>query len=198
MTGVQTCALPIWFGTYPWLTYVTPFTVVFGWILRKNLLLEKDWTKSVHIIPVLLFLYSWMTIGVMAASPSFHGGPMNFGLAFLYISIVMMINSHVELNLSALSLIKKFSYFMTALALIIWLVMLPGWLHYRTEYNELVDKINIAKQNNQTEIIVKPFTQYKVKTPFGNIILIYHYTSDAFYDGMATYYDFEKITVDRK
>ncbi len=187
----------MWFGDFPWLIYSAPFSMIFALTLRKNLLLEKDWTKALHVIPVLLFLFSWMAVGVMAAAPSFYGGPINFGLAFLYISIVMVINSHVELNPSALSLIKKFSYFMVALALVIWLVMVPTWLHYRTEYNELVDKINIAKQNNQSEIIVKPFTQYKIKTPFGNIIPVYLYTGDGFYNRMAIYYDFEKITVDR-
>ena len=188
----------MWFGNFPWLIYSAPFCIIFVWTLRKNLLLEKDWTRALHVIPVLLFLFSWMAVGVMAATPSFYGGPINFGLAFLYISVVMVINSHIELNPLALSFVKKFSYFMVALALIIWLIMLPTWLHYRVEYNELVDKINIAKQNNQSEIIVKPFTQYKIKTPFGNIIPVYLYTSDSFYNRMATYYDFEKITVDRK
>ena len=185
------------FGEYPWLIYSAPFCMIFILILRKNLLLEKDWTKPLHIIPIIFFIYSWGLVTVMMAAPMFHGGPLNFGLTFLYISVVMVINSHVELNPSALSAVKKFSYFMTALALIIWLVMVPTWLHYRTEYNEIVDKINIAKQNNQTEVIVKPFTQYVIKTPFGNIIPVYLFTSDGFYSRMAGYYDFEKITVDR-
>ena len=185
------------FGEYPWLIYSAPFCIIFILILRKNLLLEKDWTKALHIIPIIFFLYSWGLVTVMMAAPMFHGGPLNFGLAFLYISVVMIINSHVELNPSALSNVKKFSYFMTALALIIWLVMVPTWLHYRTEYNEVVNKINIAKQNNQTEVIVKPFTQYTIKTPFGNIIPVYLFTGDGFYGRMAGYYDFEKITVDR-
>ena len=184
-------------GTYPWLIYGAPFFITFGLILRKNLLLEKDWTKPVHIIPIIFFIYSWGLVSVMMAAPLFHGGPLNFGLTFLYISMVMVINSHLELNPSALFTVKRFAYFMVALALIIWLVMVPTWLHYRVEYNEIVDKINIAKQNNQSEIIVTPFTQYTIKTPFGNIIPVYLFTSDGFYNRMADYYEFEKITVDR-
>ncbi len=184
-------------GTYPWLIYGAPFFITFGLILRKNLLLEKDWTKPVHIIPIIFFIYSWGLVSVMMAAPLFHGGPLNFGLTFLYISMVMVINSHLELNPSALFTVKRFAYFMVALALIIWLVMVPTWLHYRVEYNEIVDKINIAKQNNQSEIIVTPFTQYTIKTPFGNIIPVYLFTSDGFYNRMAGYYEFEKITVDR-
>ncbi len=181
------------FGSNPWLLPAVPLSVAFCVLFRKNLKIEKDWTKQAPAL--FMIILSWGLASVMMFSPMFWYAQYNFALIFMYTALGMIIKHRLDINPASFIWIKRLTVFCCALAVGIWLFLVPVWLNYRGEYYALADKIEYAKANNINEVETRPFSQYKINTPFGAIIPVYLYTSPGFYRRMARYYGIDKITV---
>lgn len=168
-----------------------PYFIIIGILMYFVLKKVSLWNGRLFQIFVFIAASLGMTV-IMMFSPLYYEANLLFGIVFLFIALVMLIELFWELypDNKIIPLAIK-SVILTAF--IIFGIQCFAWNHYRKEYNYVVELINEAKAAQKPEVKVPAFTQFAIKTPLGNIYPVYLQRTAVFYTRMAEYYQSSPI-----
>lgn len=191
-----------WYSLLNWMLFVKNgsafilsggiYIVITLILMINNIKKEKTWTSPMTISSTIFFIASFAVIAAMMFSPLYYQANLNWGLIYLFIALIIAYRQYIQIHDKYYKLISKL---VCSVVLFIYILCFFAWNHYRIEYNNVLTKIEIAKEQNLSEVIVPPFTQFAIPTPLGNIYPVYLQRTSTFYNRMAIYYNSPPIKV---
>lgn len=183
-----------WYSLLNWLIFVkngsayfpSSFAYIIFWIYitYKNIK-EYSYKDPKVLCSIILMIASFGSVSAMMFSPLYYHANLNFGLIYLFIALTLAYRQYIENHHKHYKVLPRLA---CSIAGVIYILCFLSWNHYRIEYNHVVFKIEEAKEQNLSKVVVPAFTQLAIPTPFGNIYPVYLYRTPTFYYRMADYY----------
>ena len=144
-------------------TTVLPHSITF--VVLWILLYKKKRNTTILETALFYFLLSWMIVGVMIASPTFNGGPLDNGRIFLYISLMILFYQCLEDKVISQKVGKITSMLFFLFLMIVSIMQMVLLAPFSIEFRKTIIDLELQVDAGMKDVIIAEQKTASLKTP---------------------------------